>query len=302
MPVTGLPAAVETTLSALLAENSVSSWKIAGEGVNTVVVLRLKPVDPEVTTTNMAAEPVLNRNTQVQYYRRKPPSQVRRDQERAKQQKGKVTDRQHDAGVPVLNAVCLDDTRVELPSFTSCDVQHAQTTHSEDETGVSQTTDDFEPQCANIGEPQCASGLSLHLPDINQVQTIDSTVGGFDSRVVKSYVARLTTRLMQRRLRDSHRNKTFRKTVVYDSGSEKVLMCESDDIVLEYTCHSDSNHSCVYWFLKQDEKHMLAEECVKLSNLRKRGKPIDNTEHGELQARAERGLETLHSLIQFYLG
>ena len=74
MPVTGLPAAVEATLSALLVGNTVSSWKIAGEGENSEVVLRLKPVD---TGSNMA-DTVSKRETPVQRYRRKPPSQTRR--------------------------------------------------------------------------------------------------------------------------------------------------------------------------------------------------------------------------------
>ena len=64
MQVTGLPAAVETTLNALLAGNSVSSWKLAGVGENTVAVLRLKPVD---CAENMA-DPVSNggRPAQIQ--------------------------------------------------------------------------------------------------------------------------------------------------------------------------------------------------------------------------------------------
>lgn len=46
MPVSGLPAAVERTLTALLTDNALLSWKITGNGDrDTVVVLRLKPVN-----------------------------------------------------------------------------------------------------------------------------------------------------------------------------------------------------------------------------------------------------------------
>ena len=79
MPVAGLPAAAESALNALLADNNVSSWKVVGEGDSTVIVLRLKP-HTHSSSANMAD----SRNTQGQYFRRKPPSQIRRDQERSR--------------------------------------------------------------------------------------------------------------------------------------------------------------------------------------------------------------------------
>ncbi|KAL8561901.1 hypothetical protein ACOMHN_046691 [Nucella lapillus] len=39
-----------------------------------------------------------------------------------------------------------------------------------------------------------------------------------------------------RRLRDSRRNTYFRKLAISESDSSKVLVCESDDIVMEYSC------------------------------------------------------------------
>ena len=81
MPVAGLPAAVEMSLNALLSVSTISSWKLVGEGDNTVFVLRMKPAQSS-TTTNMANH---EQTTTARHYRRKPPSQVRRDQERARQ-------------------------------------------------------------------------------------------------------------------------------------------------------------------------------------------------------------------------
>ena len=69
MPVAGLPAAAETALNALLADNNVSSWKVDGEGDSTVIVLRLKP-HAHSSSANMAD----SHNTQGQYFRRKPPA------------------------------------------------------------------------------------------------------------------------------------------------------------------------------------------------------------------------------------
>ena len=79
MPVAGLPAAAETAQNALLADNNVSSWRVDGEGDSTVIVLRLKP-HAHSSSANMAD----SHNTQGQYIRGKPPSQIRRDQERSR--------------------------------------------------------------------------------------------------------------------------------------------------------------------------------------------------------------------------
>ena len=75
MPVAGLPTALDSALEALLTENAVSSWKISAEGRKTTVVLRL------VTTTDPDMADFTH--TATQHFRRKPPSQVRRDQRRA---------------------------------------------------------------------------------------------------------------------------------------------------------------------------------------------------------------------------
>ena len=86
MPVAGLPAAAETALNALLADNNVSSWKIVGEGASTVIILRHNPQSYS-SAENMAD----SNSTHGQHFRRKPPSQIRRDQERSRQQNEQST-------------------------------------------------------------------------------------------------------------------------------------------------------------------------------------------------------------------
>ena len=71
------PTALDNALEALLTENAVSSWKISSEGRKTIVVLRL------VTTTDPDMADFTHPHTATQHFRRKPPSQVRRDQRRA---------------------------------------------------------------------------------------------------------------------------------------------------------------------------------------------------------------------------
>ena len=81
-----------------------------------------------------------------------------------------------------------------------------------------------------------------------------------------------------------------------------VLICESDDIVLEYACTPDTEcrgHS--YWYIKQEERRMLTEERAKLTNLR-RGQHTDTGQHADIKERAARELEKLRDLIRFYLG
>eukprot|EP00745_Piridium_sociabile_P042769 TRINITY_DN865_c0_g1_i4.p1 TRINITY_DN865_c0_g1~~TRINITY_DN865_c0_g1_i4.p1 ORF type:complete len:296 (+),score=72.21 TRINITY_DN865_c0_g1_i4:174-1061(+) len=295
MPVTGLPVTLEKTLTALLTDNTVSSWKVAGEADNTVVVLRLKPVSKMSTTM---ADPVLNRHSQVQYYRKKPPSQVRRDQERARQQQ------QQRQRVQVGLDSSDDDREPSIALFVEPTAQHlssveptapVHTDHSDSET-------EERGDVLQDNQPSSDCNISLHLqPDLQEEPIIDNRVAGFNTGDVRKYVATLTDRSVQRRLRDQQRNKLFRKTVLHQSQDRNMLLCESDDIVLEYSCDSPDGGLVMYWYVKQDQKNMLGEECVKLANLRK-GKRSNNTQHAETQARALRGLHALHDLICFYLG
>ena len=67
-----LPRALESVFEALLDGHAVSSWKVACEGLNPILVVRMKPV-----SENRERQDV---NTQA--YRRKQPSQVARDKRR----------------------------------------------------------------------------------------------------------------------------------------------------------------------------------------------------------------------------
>ena len=73
MTVTGLPAAADNALSTLLATENLSSWKVDGTEYQTVVVLRF---------TKSKCQPFEIDNAKSSF-RRKPPSQVTRDRERA---------------------------------------------------------------------------------------------------------------------------------------------------------------------------------------------------------------------------
>ena len=78
MPITGLPVAVEAVLSSLLPTHVLSSWKVAGENDTTVAVLRFKQDGEQAGTSTEHSRG---------HWRRKPPSQMRRDQQRAQERK-----------------------------------------------------------------------------------------------------------------------------------------------------------------------------------------------------------------------
>jgi len=74
MPVTGLPVAAEAVLSSLLSTHGLSSWKVAGKNQTTVVVLRFQ---------QDGGRPFTASENSHGHWRRKPPAQIRRDQQRA---------------------------------------------------------------------------------------------------------------------------------------------------------------------------------------------------------------------------
>ena len=296
MPVTGLPATVEKTLTALLSENSVSSWKLAGYQDCTVFVLRLKPAGE--MSTNMA-DPELNRRSQVQYFRRKPPSQIRRDQQRAKQQQQQQQQQQQRRSEQVRadsnstpELPCVSDTPERSTQDVTVDL-HTTPAHA-DYRGSEGTCAEGNLQA----DLTCEVDLDMQQPQEDTEPRFDSVIAGFEASEVKNYVATLTDRAVQNRLRDQSRNKAFRKVVYQHSNETDLLLCESDDLVLECSCDSGDY---VYWYTKQEEKKMLPEEHIKLAKLRK-GKRIRHTKYAETEANALRQLHALHDLIAFYLG
>ena len=102
MPVVGLPTALESALVALLNEKLLRSWKITEENQNAAVVIRLTEVH-----TGTAIEPQRNSAAIAQCSdRRRPPSQLRRDKQRAEDfQQKKLSSLQENQG---------SDTNIDL--------------------------------------------------------------------------------------------------------------------------------------------------------------------------------------------
>ena len=82
MPVVGLPIALELSLTSMLEQNILSSWKITGGNIFGTVTLHFKMANnPEPTSSD---QPV------TVHYRKKPPSHVNRDRKRMDRHKGEI--------------------------------------------------------------------------------------------------------------------------------------------------------------------------------------------------------------------
>ena len=288
MPVTGLPVALERTLTALLTDNAITSWKVVGsEGENVTIVFRMEPLIAQSTMVKQVA----SGTAQVhQYsYRRKPPSQVRRDVARSKQHH----ERQASEVCVVRDSVHAVPTQTVEPqledSAVQCSEGHVHLNAGDDssESDSERSTADVSPLCADAQE---------------SAQIIKSTVGGFSTEVVKDYAEGLTDTAVHKRLKDEKRNKLLRRVVKHqsDSSSVPVLICESDDIVVEYTGTSDEDYKCVFFYVKQSERQMTTEEQTRLAYLRQ-GRRVDRQQREDISARARRDIGVLLDLTLFYL-
>ena len=99
-----LPKALDSVLTALLCEHTVTSWKIAAEGNYPTVVLRLRPVNTQDVTqnTNMS-------------FRRKAPSQINRDKKRmenfAQRKRKQLSDNVNASEMCLTENVTIDDAK-----------------------------------------------------------------------------------------------------------------------------------------------------------------------------------------------
>ena len=86
MPVTGLPAMLESILNNILKESQLSSFKLCGDqrGSKTVLVIRFEAMADMSMSTQLCS-------TSPATFRKKSPSQIRRDRIRQLQYKNKKT-------------------------------------------------------------------------------------------------------------------------------------------------------------------------------------------------------------------
>ncbi|KAL8562252.1 hypothetical protein ACOMHN_037208 [Nucella lapillus] len=258
-------------------------------------------------STTMAAEPVLNRQTNI-HYRRKPPSAQRRDRERAAKQQQRKRVEQADSccdSTGGIDELFMPETQYKQTDSDTGDVTEERNTTTHEEHSDGEAAAKAKAHVLHVQDSlPCGSdcAVDLNLPETNSdiEPVIESIIDGFDAGTVKNYVATLTDRSLQRRLRNQNRNNAFRR-VVLQSDDADLLLFESDDIVLEYSLHPSSNDTYAFWYIKQEDRNILDEERGKLANLRN-GIRTRNTEHTETRALALCQLHVLNGLLKLYLG
>ena len=223
MPVEGLPSAAESVLNALLKDHHETSFKLEGRGKSNIFVLRLTPFD----RTAIAAV-----NTVT--YKKKPPSQLRRDRQRAEARKAAVMQQPADETVSSPTPLffptppnpakqhmhidrdlnvhddntsdthhCYEPARVTRP----CEIVNTATNGC---VAVQGTTSDSiaveETETQTNGSCREETAVS-DVGDAMSFDTDPENRSVLDSDVIKEYVGTFMNRNLQNRLRDKDRNK-----------------------------------------------------------------------------------------------
>ena len=151
-----------------------------------------------------------------------------------------------------------------------------------------------------MGQPVPEDVLCTHEHDLEREdeRCVRAREAGIDTEHVKNYVATLTDRGLQRRLRDPSRNVSFSKAAYQ---AKDTLLLSSDDLVLEVQKASSGAYALSFWFVNQESRRMRAEESARLYNL-SRSRAIDLSRHREPHLLATEFLHILRDVINFYLG
>ena len=144
-----LPIALDVSLKALLSCHSVHSWKIATEGQNPTVILRLRPE---------TQQSVCRESVDTAAFKRKPPCQILRDRRRADQYR-KKRDYVENTNVPE----------------SKCDNQSQTTFENE----MATENIDKNPSGNNNGKDD---SVSQHTSQCSAIDTTDRAARGGDTR------------------------------------------------------------------------------------------------------------------------
>lgn len=297
MEALGLPRAATAVLTTLLAEHSVSSWKLAGEGDTTVFILRLCIKE---TTGEQPLQPVA--------WRRKPPCQRRRDVRRAilhQQQRGngsrqtsqanvnnnqvpgqengrtarKTTNTEVQASDDLMTV--FNEPQIDICQRTQC-VSESATHDTRTKTLVAR--DSARDKCTKLEVGEACSSASYDSMSRSAVcdkpatccedsintddsgilaeETINiehlSETAGIKISIVKKCINQLKDSMIKQQLKDQRRNRTLNRVVVDRRFGGEVLVGDSDDFMITIDCQ---HGGFFQWFLKhkpeQYVRHML---------------------------------------------
>ena len=203
----------------------------------------------------------------MQCYRRKPPSQVRRDQKRAEERKAKVCQQASD-----FSSLRLFETPPDRDASRPAD-DNTPLLDNGYNTAIDARTTCCDSSVLYIYDLCSGEFVIIHAEDSFCDIKQDKHCASLDPlNIVRNYVAELMDRPLQRRLRDTHRNCTQRRVVTNDNQDKPLMIFETDDMVFvcnpEGRSSSDKTGEITYWFSKQDPKRMLQEEMDFLQKLK----------------------------------
>ena len=250
-----------------------------------------------MTTTDPDMVDFTHPHTATQHFRRKPPSQVRRDQRRAAERTRQNPEASEHSPSGLFQPTPPPSTTVaaHLEMQSENDTQHTYASDTDTDARASRSPDYSAPASSRtcdtdgVSLSRVSQSLDFSVENLtawkgqSDTETVQDCTNlsekravhcGYDLATIRNYVGSLKDRAVQRALRNTNRNNSF-KTVVFDKSDNKCkLICETDDCVFVSDCSTYQKHPCTYWLIKQEERHMLQEELEYLRKLQK-GKPVD---------------------------
>ena len=318
----GLPTALEISVNALLKEHFITSWKISADcDRNPVVILRLAEFThleaKDDTEVSAYSQQNFSRPPQFQY-RRKPPSQIRRDKKRAeerRQQRSQTNQASNEEQDTFRHSCLFADTPPTGKHTLQKDTLEVSRSQPESQPASARAargdsdTDSCERRQDGDSPAVCtvsASDSELSIDKLTEdCSTRDPTEekaveAGYKLDVIKECVSRITDRSVQNNIRDTSRNTSVGKVVQHDTDPD-MLLCDSDDIVVVVSSKDGDSGIVRYLFVKQEQKYMRSDDLCMLSHL-EQSKPIQRAEHEDRLKQSEKSLDILVNTMRYYLG
>ena len=300
---------MESALVALLNEKLFRSWKVTEENQNAVVIIRLTAVH----TPGTAIESQRNIAAITQCsYRRRPPSQLKRDKKRADEFQQKKLSSLKEIRGSNANTDTTFDTDLFLPtppvsqpdiSVQACDTPvstfTARDTRPQSEVGQ---TNDKGTLTDNVNTFATCFDFENTETDKPVNLTLETQEKSPEKKAAEEMgYGLLPDHTTQRNLKDKQRNKTFCK-VVKGKGDEGNFIYESDDFVFIFDCeYSSRDFSGSEWFPEPDKRRLSKYEGDFFRQLRD-SDCVDTNHYKDLITLAKTELKIVGDLVRQYLG
>jgi hypothetical protein len=235
-------------------------------------------------------------NNKVPTTARNHPSQIRRDQDRAKQLKEKQKQNQASVENELLEhsdsmSVC-ENVNLNRPSENIVDQIVAAATRPFS-ISVSPGQQAGAYACIRPSKSTCSDSQSETTTQPTPQREVLS------EDCVRDYVATIKDKKLRKNLSVSSRNQTFSKVSV--NSNNDVLVCESDDVVVEFDYNKGGGAGCVsFWYIKQPFVNLLPDERPRVTQLMF-GREVDKSEHRTAIAHATNFLHQLGQIVQRFV-